>query len=94
MNYLNDPKENPMSDFHSQVPQKTNGLAIAGFVTSLACCSPVGIVLSAIGLSQINKDPTQTGKGLATAGLIIGIVSFIATIIYYAFVLNSELLSA
>ena len=94
MNYLIDPKENPMSDFHYQVPQKTNGLAIAGFVTALACCSPVGIILSAIGLSQINKDPTQKGKGLATAGLIIGIVSFIATIIYYAIVLSSELASA
>jgi len=94
LNYSIDPKENPMSDFQPQVPQKTNGLAIAGFVTSLACCSPVGIILSAIGLSQINKDPTQKGKGLATAGLIVGIVSFVLTIIYYAFVLNSELLSA
>jgi hypothetical protein len=94
LNYSIDPKENPMSDFQPQVPQKTNGLAIAGFVTSLACCSPVGIVLSAIGISQINKDPSQKGKGLATAGLIIGIVSFIATIIYYAFVLSSELASA
>jgi hypothetical protein len=80
-----------MSDFQPQVPQKTNGLAIAGFVTSLACCSPVGIILSAIGLNQINKDPNQKGKGLATAGLIIGIVFFVLTIIYYGFILNSEI---
>ena len=80
-----------MSDFQPQVPQKTNGLAIAGFVTSLACCSPVGIILSAIGLNQINKDPNQKGKGLATAGLIIGIIFFVLTIIYYGFVLNSEI---
>jgi hypothetical protein len=80
-----------MSDFQPQVPQKTNGLAIAGFVTSLACCSPVGIILSAIGLNQINKDPNQKGKGLATAGLIIGIVFFVLTIIYYGFMLNSEI---
>ena len=80
-----------MSDFQPQVPQKTNGLAIAGFVTSLACCSPVGIILSAIGLNQINKDPNQKGKGLATAGLIIGIVFFVITIIYYGFILNSEI---
>jgi len=80
-----------MSDFQPQVPQKTNGLAIAGFVTSLACCSPVGIILSAIGLNQINKDPNQKGKVLATAGLIIGIVFFVLTIIYYGFILNSEI---
>ena len=78
-----------MTDFQPLPPQKTNGLAIAGFVTALACCSPVGIVLSAIGLSQISKDPNQKGKGLATAGLIIGIISLIGTIFYYIFVLSS-----
>ena len=80
-----------MSDFQPQVPQKTNGLAIAGFVTSIACCSPVGIILSAIGLNQISKDPNQKGKGLATAGLIIGIAFFVLTIIYYGFILNTEI---
>ena len=72
--------------------QKTNGLAIAGFVTALACCSPVGIILSAIGLSQISKDPNQKGKGLATAGLIIGIISLVGTVFYYLFVFSSEIL--
>jgi len=62
-------------------------MAIAGFVTALACCSPVGIILSAIGLSQISKDPSQKGKGLATAGLIIGIISLIFSIIYYVVVI-------
>lgn len=78
-----------MSEFQALPPQKTNGMAIAGFVTALACCSPVGIILSAVGLSQIGKDPTQKGKGLATAGLIIGIVSFVATIFYYIFVFSA-----
>ena len=78
-----------MSEFQALPPQKTNGLAIAGFVTALACCSPVGIILSAIGLSQIGKDPTQKGKGLATAGLIIGIVSLVATIFYYSFIFST-----
>lgn len=75
-----------MSEFQPMVPQKTNGLAVAGFVTSLACCSPVAIVLSAIGLSQINKDPSQKGKGLAIAGLTIGIVFTVISIIYYTIV--------
>lgn len=78
-----------MSDFQPIPQQKTNGLAIAGFVTAIACCSPVGIVLSAIGLSQINKDPNQKGKGLAIAGLVIGIVSLVFAIIYYAFAFST-----
>ena len=81
-----------MSDFQPLPMQKTNGLAIAGFVPALACCSPVGIILSAIGLSQINKNPNQKGKGLATAGLIIGIISLVGTVFYYLFVFSSEIL--
>lgn len=69
-----------MSDFQPLPPQKTNGMAIAGFVTAVVCCSPVGIILSAIALSQISKDPSQAGRGLATAGLIIGIILLSITI--------------
>ena len=51
----------------------TNGMAIAGFVTSLVCLGPVGFVLSLVALNQIKKSPTPMGgKGLATAGAIIG----------------------
>ncbi len=81
-----------MSEFQPLPPQKTNALAIAGFVTALACCSPVGVILSAIGLSQINKDPSQKGKGLAIAGLVIGIVSLVFLVIYYLFIFSSELM--
>jgi hypothetical protein len=56
----------------------TNGLAIAALVCSLAgivtCISaPVGIVLGAVALSQIKKTG-QAGRGMALAGLWIGIV--------------------
>jgi peptidyl-prolyl cis-trans isomerase B (cyclophilin B) len=74
-----------MSDFQPMQPQKTNGMAIAGFVVSLLCCSPLGIVFSAIGLNQINKDPSQGGKGLATAGLILGIIGLIGSVIWVIF---------
>lgn len=57
-----------------------NGLAIAGFVSSIVglfllpiVFSTTGLVLSAIALSQIKKKG-QTGKGLALAGMIAGIV--------------------
>jgi hypothetical protein len=73
-----------MSDFQPMQPQRTNGLAIAGLITAFVCCgTPVGAILSAIGLSQIKKDPTQQGKGLATAGLIISIITTIIAVIYY-----------
>lgn len=57
-----------------------NGLAIAGFVSSIVglfilpiVFSTTGLVLSAIALSQVKKKG-QTGKGLALAGMIAGIV--------------------
>jgi len=59
--------------------QKTNGLAIAGFVCSFFV-QIVGLVLSIIGLSQINKTG-EGGKGLAIAGIIISAAGIILTII-------------
>jgi hypothetical protein len=52
--------------------KETDGLAIAGFVMSLLI-PIVGLVLSAIALGRIKKR-NSGGRGLATAGLIIGIV--------------------
>lgn len=75
-----------MSEFQPVQPQRTNGMAIAGFVLALLCCtSPLGIIFSAIGLNQIGKDPSQGGKGLATAGLILGILGVVGWILYWAF---------
>ena len=74
----------PYASQNFQQPQRTNGLAIAGFVTSLVCCGPVGLVLAIMGLNQIKKDPTQGGKGLAIAGIIIGgIGAFFLTIYFF-----------
>ena len=73
-----------MSEFQPMQPKRTNGLAIAGLITAFVCCgTPVGTILSAIALSQIKKDPTQDGKGLAMAGLIISIIGMVVGIIYY-----------
>lgn len=63
-------------------PARTNGMAIAGFVCAFLC-SPLGIVFSAIGMSQTSKDPSQGGRGLAIAGLIISIVSIFAYVIFW-----------
>jgi hypothetical protein len=81
----------PQQPFVPQPPQKTNGLALAGFITSLVCCGPVGLVLSIIGLSQINKNPQEGGKGLAIAGIIIGGIGIVVGIIYYIVVIAVSL---
>ena len=54
--------------------QKWNGLAITGFIMSFFCGGILGVIFSAIALAQINKQPTlYKGKGLAIAGLVIGV---------------------
>ena len=66
------------------VPPKNNGLAVAGFITSLLCCSPVGLGLSIAGLMQINKEPQKyLGKGFAVAGIIISAIGLLVTIDSY-----------
>lgn len=82
-------------------PSAANGLAIAGLITSLAgliftFAALVGIVLSILGLVEARKRESagnpNTGKGLALAGLIIGIVVVIIGVLfvvaYFAFLVN------
>lgn len=83
----------------NNVQKSTNGLAIAGFVVSL--CSLlinfggivglVGTILSAVGLSKVKEK--NSGKGMAIAGLIIGIISIVYGIysIFHAATLISSL---
>lgn len=63
-------------------PQKTNGMAIAGFVCSFLCW-PLGLIFSILGMSQTSKDPSQGGRGLAIAGLVISIVSAVITVVLW-----------
>jgi len=56
------------------VQQRTNPMAIASFVVSLICCGPLGVIFGHIALGQISKTG-EGGKGLATAGLVIGYIS-------------------
>lgn len=58
----------------------TNGLSIAGFIVSIASLflglfgitGLVGVVLSAVGLNQAQKE--GGGTGLAITGIILGII--------------------
>lgn len=80
-------EEKPYYDpgYHSYPPpvqKQTNPLAIASLVCSLAglmiTFAPiVGAILGYIALQQIKKEPYKyEGKGMATAGMIIGIALF------------------
>ena len=76
---------------------KNNSMAVAGLVCSLVglpCCglvlfSVLGLIFSAIALRQINRDPTQGGKGMAIAGLIISLVTLFFAIVVWLVVLVS-----
>jgi Domain of unknown function (DUF4190) len=70
-------------------PSKTNQMAIWSLVASLIgiVCgigSFVGIVLGIIALNQI-KQTREGGYGLAVAGIVVGVVSLIISILWYAF---------
>lgn len=68
-------------------PKRTNSMALAGFVFAIisivfgwCCCFGIpfnllGLIFSAVGLYQINGDPSQQGKSLAIAGIVISLLS-------------------
>jgi hypothetical protein len=66
-----------------QPAPRTNGFAIASLVCSLVCINILGIIFGHVAISQINKTG-EGGKGLATAGLILGYLSLVGWIIIYA----------
>ena len=66
-------------------PAKTNTMAILGLVFAFVF-SPLGIVFSALGLSQI-KQRREGGRGLALAGLILSIVFVLLGVLMLVFVL-------
>lgn len=60
---------------------KTNALAIAGFISSFFF-HILGLILSIVGLIQINSSKEQ-GKGLAIAGIIISAVSIFLGLVFF-----------
>jgi len=61
-------------------PVKTDGVSVASFVLSLLCCTGlVGLILGFVGLSR-TKGGKRKGRGFAIAGILLGLVSVVATI--------------
>ncbi len=87
-------------NLNNNTQTSTNGFAIAGFVVSL--CSLiinfggivglVGTILSGVGLLQVKTK--GKGKGLAIAGLIIGIISIVYGVYSIVTTLNGGLFDA
>jgi Domain of unknown function (DUF4190) len=60
----------------------TNGMAIASLITSLVCCGPLGLIFGLIALNQINNSGGRMGgKGLAIAGIAVGAVGILVSIL-------------
>jgi hypothetical protein len=64
---------------------KFNTLAIVGFVLAFVV-NIAGVVVSFIALSQIKKTG-ERGRGLAIAGIVIGLLSIVFGILYFVLVL-------
>jgi hypothetical protein len=70
--------------YYAPVPTRTSGMAIAGFVLSFFC-SLLGLIFSCIGYSECKKSNGQvTGEGLAIAGIIISILGFLLSIVWWS----------
>ena len=68
----------------TQTPSKTNGTAIASFVCSLVGILIAALIMGILGISlsvtakkHIKVFPNEKGKGLATAGMVIGIIDLV-----------------
>jgi hypothetical protein len=74
-----------------QVAPRTSGLAVASLVCSLLSpficfCCLAGIICGHLARRAIRRNPMLTGKGVATAGLIISYVTLVLLLAFTAFV--------
>jgi len=71
--------------------RRTSGMAVAALVCSLCGIIPflgllmalLGIIFGGVGIAQTGKDPYLGGRGMAIAGLVLGIVFLIGWIIIF-----------
>jgi hypothetical protein len=64
-------------------PQRTSGMAIAGFILSLVVCGILGLIFSIMGHNEVKRSNGMVGGGgLAMAGIIISIIRLVLEVIY------------
>src|SRR5262245_49844372 len=65
---------------------KTSGLAVASLVLGILWLYWVGsilaVIFSFVALSQMKKNPTIGGRGMAVAGMVLGWIG-VATLIFF-----------
>ena len=74
--------EQPYGQVYEQTqtgPPRTSGLAIASLICSLLICCPflpslLGLVFGLIAFVAIGRNPVLRGRGLAIAGILIGVI--------------------
>lgn len=92
-----DPRQFPSQPSYPVEPQRSNGLATAGFVVAIIAAvfsfipvigvvawglAPVALVLSLVGL--VKSGRAQNGRGKAIAGIVLSVVALIMCILYTA----------
>jgi len=71
--------------------ERTSGMAIAALIMGILGLIAFGplailaIIFGAIGIGQANKDPNVKGKGMAVAGLVLGIIAVAGWVIAIIF---------
>ena len=69
----------------------TSGFAIAALVCGIAgflinFIAVLAVIFGAIGMSQVSKNPNLKGKGMAIAGLVMGIIVVFLWVIFFAWI--------
>ena len=81
-----------MSNYGNQPAQQTEPMAIVsmilGIFSLVSCLFPMAIVAVILGhmsKSKIRQDPSYTGDGMATTGLVMGYITIGLTLIIVIF---------
>ena len=70
------------------MPRPMNSLAIPGLITGIIVCGLAGMIMSIIARGQINASGgLQGGKGITTAGIIVGSIKMVVEVLYLIAVL-------
>jgi hypothetical protein len=73
----------------------TSQMAIWAMVTgilSIICCqvlAPVAIVLGAVALSHLKEHRELTGRGFAIAGIVLGVLALLLTVLFVVALISS-----
>jgi hypothetical protein len=74
--------------------QKNNGMAVASLVLSLVSllvwpAAILGVIFGFVARSQLAERPHETGGGMATAGIVCGIIFGVLGLLWMIYVINN-----